>query len=84
MFLWVLIGLITGLCSRWIMPGKEKGGFIVAILFCILGAWFGTLIANAFGWTSTLFALSVLAPTIGSLIVLWIYKVVSKRLVKGA
>ena len=45
---WIIFGLIAGILAKWIMPGKDGGGFIVTIILGIVGAVVG-------GWISTLF-----------------------------
>ena len=47
---WIIFGLIAGILAKWIMPGKDGGGFIVTIILGIVGAVVG-------GWISTLFEL---------------------------
>ena len=39
-------GLIAGILAKWIMPGKDGGGFIVTVILGIIGAVVG-------GWIST-------------------------------
>lgn len=36
---WIIFGLIAGILAKWIMPGKDGGGFIVTIILGIIGAW---------------------------------------------
>ena len=45
---WIIFGLIAGILAKWIMPGKDGGGFIVTVILGIVGAVVG-------GWISTLF-----------------------------
>lgn len=44
---WIIFGLIAGILAKWIMPGKDGGGFFMTILLGIVGAVVG-------GWISTL------------------------------
>ena len=44
---WILIGLIMGAIARAIVPGKQKGGWIVTLLLGIVGALLGGFIASA-------------------------------------
>lgn len=62
--------------AKWIMPGKDGGGFIVTIILGIVGAVVG-------GWISTLFGFgrvdgfnfgSFVVAVIGALVVLFIYR----------
>ncbi|VFT74698.1 transglycosylase [Klebsiella aerogenes] len=48
---WIIFGLIAGILAKWIMPGKDGGGFIVTVILGIIGAVVG-------GWISTLFGLA--------------------------
>ena len=32
---WIVFGLIAGIIAKWIMPGKDPGGFIITILLVI-------------------------------------------------
>ena len=41
---WIIFGLIAGILAKWIMPGKDGGGFFMTILLGIVGAVVG-------GWT---------------------------------
>ena len=29
---WIIFGLIAGILAKWIMPGKDGGGFFMTIL----------------------------------------------------
>jgi uncharacterized membrane protein YeaQ/YmgE (transglycosylase-associated protein family) len=44
---WILIGLIMGAIARAIVPGKQKGGWIVTLILGIVGALLGGFIASA-------------------------------------
>src|SRR3546814_11940716 len=47
---WVLIGTVVGVIARLLMPGRDPGGFAVAILIAIVGAMIGGMIAQMPGW----------------------------------
>ena len=73
---WIIFGLIAGILAKWIMPGKDGGGFIVTIILGIVGAVDG-------GWISTQFRFgrvagvnfgSFVVAVIGALVVLFIYR----------
>ena len=34
---WIIFGLIAGILAKWIMPGKDGGGFFMTILLGIVG-----------------------------------------------
>lgn len=76
---WILIGLLAGAVAKLIMPGKDPGGCIVTILLGIGGALLAGFIGNAVGWYSQGQAGGFIAATIGAILILWIYRLLSRR-----
>lgn len=77
---WIIMGLIVGVVAKFIMPGKDPGGFIVTILLGIGGAFVGGFIGNLIGLGSVSgFNLgSFLLATGGAILLLIIYRKVKK------
>jgi len=75
-FSWIIFGLIAGLLAKAIMPGKDPGGWIVTILLGIAGAVVGGFVATllGFGNVSGFNLYSFLIAILGSLILLWLYR----------
>ena len=48
---WLLIGLVAGVLGKFIMPGKDPGGFVVTILVGIAGALLAGFVAQTMNWT---------------------------------
>lgn len=73
---WILFGLIAGAIAKWIMPGKDPGGFIVTILIGIVGAVVGGFIGSALGFGSVegFDFRSFLIAIGGALLLLFIYR----------
>jgi uncharacterized membrane protein YeaQ/YmgE (transglycosylase-associated protein family) len=46
---WVIFGLIAGILAKWIMPGKDGGGFIVTTIIGVAGAFVGGFIGSLIG-----------------------------------
>lgn len=40
---WIIFGLIAGILAKWIMPGKDGGGFILTVVLGIVGAVVGAI-----------------------------------------
>src|SRR5690348_16162568 len=50
-WLWVfIIGLVVGIIAKWIMPGKDPGGFIITATIGIIGSFIGGWLAGLFGF----------------------------------
>jgi len=70
---WIVMGFIVGLLAKFIMPGKDPGGFITTILLGIIGAFVGGFIASHLGFgTVTGFNIRSLLIAIGGAIFLLI------------
>lgn len=78
---WIILGLIAGAVAKLLMPGPDPGGIIVTILIGIAGAIIGGFIAAALGLgTVTGFNLgSIIIAILGSVLLLWIYRMVVSR-----
>jgi len=46
---WIVFGLIAGILAKWIMPGKDGGGFIVTTIIGVAGAFVGGFIGSFLG-----------------------------------
>lgn len=49
---WIIFGLIAGILAKWIMPGKDGGGFFMTIILGIVGAVVGADQYPAWFWES--------------------------------
>jgi uncharacterized membrane protein YeaQ/YmgE (transglycosylase-associated protein family) len=77
----ILVGLIAGILARIAMPGPDPGGIIVTIVIGIVGAFVGGLIVAFLGGPRvTGFNLaSILIATLGAIILLAIYRLITRR-----
>ncbi|MGJ8671020.1 MAG: GlsB/YeaQ/YmgE family stress response membrane protein [Oceanococcus sp.] len=68
---WIVFGLIAGVMAKWIMPGKDPGGFFVTIGIGIAGAFVGGFIGSLLGLGSVSgFNLGSFATAIGGALLL--------------
>lgn len=79
---WIILGLLAGIIAKWIMPGRDGGGFIMTTILGIVGAivggWLGAL--AGIGGPINAFTLGgLVTAVIGSLVVLVIYRMVARR-----
>ena len=42
-----LLGLVAGAIAKWLLPGRDPGGFIVTLLLGIGGSFLGGYVAKA-------------------------------------
>ena len=78
------MGLIAGILAKWVMPGPDPGGVIVTILIGIVGAFIGGWILNLLGLSGSAgeFGLgSILTATLGAIVLLAIYRLLTRRTV---
>jgi len=75
---WIVMGLIVGLLAKWIMPGKDPGGFFVTVLIGIAGAFVGGFVGSRIGLGSItgLNLGSILLATGGAILLLIVYRAV--------
>ncbi len=79
-FTFAILGLVVGILAKWIMPGKDGGGFIVTIFLGIAGAYVGGFVASVAGLgTVDGFNLgSIAIATGGALLLLYEHRVLTK------
>jgi uncharacterized membrane protein YeaQ/YmgE (transglycosylase-associated protein family) len=75
----IIIGLLVGLVAKFLMPGRDPGGFIVTILLGIVGAFVATWLGQSLGWYGPGEASGFIGSVIGAMIVLFIYRLIVKR-----
>jgi uncharacterized membrane protein YeaQ/YmgE (transglycosylase-associated protein family) len=78
--LWTLIiGLVVGAIAKFIMPGRDPGGFIVTILLGIAGALVAGWIGRALNWYAEGQPAGFIASVIGAILLLLIYRMIRGR-----
>jgi uncharacterized membrane protein YeaQ/YmgE (transglycosylase-associated protein family) len=75
--LWtILIGFLIGLVAKFLMPGKDPGGFIITILLGIAGSLLAGVIGRALGWYHEGQPAGFIFSVIGAIVLLIIYRLV--------
>ena len=79
-FSWILLGLLAGVLAKYIMLGKDGGGFVMTTLLGIAGAFIGDWIGSLVGLgTVGEFSLgSLLTAVVGALVLLFVYRTFKK------
>jgi uncharacterized membrane protein YeaQ/YmgE (transglycosylase-associated protein family) len=70
----LLIGLIIGAAAKFLMPGRDPGGFIVTILLGISGSFVAGFLGRGLGWYAPDEASGFIASTLGAMLLLFIYR----------
>lgn len=70
----LLIGLIIGAVAKFLMPGKDPGGFIITILLGIAGSFIAGFLGRALGWYALDEPAGFIASTLGAMLLLFIYR----------
>jgi uncharacterized membrane protein YeaQ/YmgE (transglycosylase-associated protein family) len=79
-----VIGLVAGILAKWVMPGPDPGGIVVTALVGIVGAFIGGWVLSLLGFagsTGSLSLGSILTATLGAIILLAIYRMLTRRTV---
>ncbi len=79
--LWTLIiGLVVGAIAKFVMPGKDPGGFIVTMLIGVAGALLAGFLGRAMGWYANPGeGPGIIASIIGALLLLLVYRMLIGR-----
>ncbi|WP_298440797.1 GlsB/YeaQ/YmgE family stress response membrane protein [uncultured Ferrimonas sp.] len=74
-FSWIILGLIAGALAKWLMPGKDDGGWFMTMVLGIAGAfvggWLGSFVG--LGSVSGINLGSLITATLGAFVLLFVY-----------
>lgn len=76
---WILFGLVVGIVAKFIMPGRDPGGIIITIILGIVGALIGGFIGQALNLYQPGEPAGFVGATLGAILVLWIYRVATRK-----
>jgi uncharacterized membrane protein YeaQ/YmgE (transglycosylase-associated protein family) len=74
-----IIGLIVGIVAKFLMPGKDPGGFIITAIIGIVGSFVATWIGQAVGWYHAGQTAGFIGSVIGAIVLLLIYHLVRRN-----
>jgi uncharacterized membrane protein YeaQ/YmgE (transglycosylase-associated protein family) len=78
--LWTLIvGLIVGVIAKFLMPGRDPGGFIITMLLGVAGAFIAGFIGSQLGWYGEGEPAGFVASVVGAVILLAAYRAFTGR-----
>ena len=78
--LWaILIGFVVGIVAKFLMPGRDGGGFILTTVLGIIGAVAATFLGQALGIYAAGQSAGFIGAVIGAMLVLFIFGLVRGR-----
>ena len=78
---WIVFGLIAGIIAKFIMPGRDGGGFILTCVLGVIGAVVGGWLATMFGVGGSVSGFnlhSFLVAVVGAIVVLAIFRLLRR------
>ena len=75
----IIIGFVAGLVAKFVIPGKDPGGFIVTTLIGIAGALLATYLGQAVGWYEAGHSAGFIGAVVGSIILLLLYRLFFRK-----
>jgi len=75
----IIIGLIVGAIAKFIMPGKDPGGWIVTILLGLAGSFTAHFLGRALGWYGDGEPVGIIASIVSAIILLALYRLMSRK-----
>ena len=75
----IIIGFIVGIVAKFLMPGRDPGGFIVTTLLGIVGALVATFLGQALGIYAGGQSAGFIGAVIGAIVVLLVYHMLRGR-----
>ena len=75
----IIIGFLAGLVAKFLMPGRDPGGFIVTTLLGIAGALVATYLGQFVGWYGEGEGARFIGSVVGAIVILVIYRFVRSR-----
>jgi uncharacterized membrane protein YeaQ/YmgE (transglycosylase-associated protein family) len=76
---WIFFGLVVGIAAKFLMPGRDPGGFFITILLGIVGSLVGGFLGRLIGWYGDGDPIGFVMAVVGSIILLAAYRLTMGR-----
>lgn len=80
-FSWIVLGILAGALAKWLMPGKDGGGWFLTMALGIAGAFVGGFLGTQLGVGGSATGVnigSIITATVGAFLLLFVYRLVKK------
>ena len=71
----IVFGLVVGIVAKFLMPGRDPGGFVITAILGIVGALVGGFVGRSIGWDGEGDPVGFVIAVIGSILLLALYRV---------
>lgn len=71
---WIVFGLIVGVVAKFLVPGRDGGGFVITTVLGVVGALVGGFLGRALGMYGEGSPVGFVMAVIGAVIVLLVYR----------
>ena len=78
---WIIFGLIVGIVAKFLMPGRDPGGFILTAVLGIVGALVGGWLGRVLNLYQPGQPAGFIMAVVGAVILLFVYRMVAGRTV---
>ena len=76
---WILFGLAVGIVAKFLMPGRDPGGFFITVLLGIVGSLLGGFLGRLVGWYGDGDPVGFVMAVVGSIVLLAAYRLTMGR-----
>ena len=76
---WIVFGLVVGIVAKFVMPGRDPGGFVITALIGIVGAVVGGFVGRTIGLYKDGDPVGFVMAVIGAIILLAVYRLTLGR-----
>jgi uncharacterized membrane protein YeaQ/YmgE (transglycosylase-associated protein family) len=74
----LLIGLVIGAIAKFVMPGRDPGGFIITIVIGIAGSMLAGFIGREMHWYGSSQGAGFIASILGAMLLLGAYRLFNR------
>ena len=78
--LWtIIIGFVIGAVAKFLMPGRDPGGWIVTILLGIAGSFVASYLGRMLGWYQEGQPAGFIMSVLGAILLLFVYRLLAGK-----
>jgi uncharacterized membrane protein YeaQ/YmgE (transglycosylase-associated protein family) len=75
----IVIGFLVGIVAKFLMPGRDGGGFFITAILGIVGALVATFLGQAMGIYAAGQSAGFIGAVVGAIVVLFVYNLIRGR-----